>query len=233
MYLSAVPSLIHQWLYSPLLRPGLFFSFIIFFTIHRRYSQTDIHALSGIRTDDPSVRTSEDSSCLRSRGHCDRHLLAVTCRKCYLTLGHLRRILTRNIIGKKLRDLSGIQPVTKLQNHIEKTRYQPILLKSLFRFTDHSLCDISPSILVRSHTVVCLNTSRHSLSRGMRHTCNGMHTSDTATVQNRLALAPHDLSQLTVRYIDHAFELRVINEHHDGYSSFSSSFFCNKTDDLL
>jgi hypothetical protein len=42
------------------------------------------------------------------------------------------------------------------------------------------------------------------------------HTSDTATVQNRLALAPRDLSQLTPRYIDHAFELGVINEHHDG-----------------
>jgi hypothetical protein len=33
---------------------------------------TDIHALSGILTHDPSVRASEDSSCLRPRGHCDR-----------------------------------------------------------------------------------------------------------------------------------------------------------------
>jgi hypothetical protein len=33
---------------------------------------TDIHALSRIRTHDPSVRSSEDSSCLRPRGHCDR-----------------------------------------------------------------------------------------------------------------------------------------------------------------
>jgi hypothetical protein len=33
---------------------------------------TDIHALSGIRTRDPNVRVSEDSSCLRLRGHCDR-----------------------------------------------------------------------------------------------------------------------------------------------------------------
>jgi hypothetical protein len=31
--------------------------------------QTDIHALSGIRTHDPSVRASEDNSCLRPRGH--------------------------------------------------------------------------------------------------------------------------------------------------------------------
>jgi hypothetical protein len=33
---------------------------------------TDIHALSGIPTHDPSVRASEVSSCLRPRGHCDR-----------------------------------------------------------------------------------------------------------------------------------------------------------------
>jgi hypothetical protein len=33
---------------------------------------TDIHASSGIRTHDPSVRAGEDGLCLRSRGHCDR-----------------------------------------------------------------------------------------------------------------------------------------------------------------
>jgi hypothetical protein len=32
----------------------------------------DIHALSGIRTHDHSVRVGEDGLCLRSRGHCDR-----------------------------------------------------------------------------------------------------------------------------------------------------------------
>jgi hypothetical protein len=42
---------------------------------HRiKVHNTDIHALSGIRTHDPSVRASEDSSCLRPRGHSDwRH----------------------------------------------------------------------------------------------------------------------------------------------------------------
>jgi hypothetical protein len=35
---------------------------------------TDIHALSWIRTHDPSVRAVEDSSCLRPRGHCDRRV---------------------------------------------------------------------------------------------------------------------------------------------------------------
>jgi hypothetical protein len=38
----------------------------------RYLTQTDIHALSGIRTHDLSVRGSEDCSCLRPRGHCDR-----------------------------------------------------------------------------------------------------------------------------------------------------------------
>jgi hypothetical protein len=33
---------------------------------------TDIHSLSGIRAHDLSVRASEDSSCLRPRGYCDR-----------------------------------------------------------------------------------------------------------------------------------------------------------------
>jgi hypothetical protein len=33
---------------------------------------TDIKALNGIRTHDPSVRAIKDSSCLRPRGHCDR-----------------------------------------------------------------------------------------------------------------------------------------------------------------
>jgi hypothetical protein len=36
-------------------------------------TRTDIHASSGIRTHDPSVREDEDISCLRPHGHCDWH----------------------------------------------------------------------------------------------------------------------------------------------------------------
>jgi hypothetical protein len=43
--------------------------------------RTDIHALSGIGPIDPSVRASEDSSCLRPRDHCDR--------RCFLTSPNL------------------------------------------------------------------------------------------------------------------------------------------------
>jgi hypothetical protein len=39
---------------------------------HRTTTHTDIHALGGIRTHDPSVRASEDNSCLIPRGHCER-----------------------------------------------------------------------------------------------------------------------------------------------------------------
>jgi hypothetical protein len=82
-------------LYSPLLDLGRFFSFLILYTVDRtpwtgispsqgfylhteqhnhrtNAHNTDIHALSGIRTHDSSVRASEDSSCLRWHGHCDR-----------------------------------------------------------------------------------------------------------------------------------------------------------------
>jgi hypothetical protein len=41
---------------------------------YRINARTDIHALNGIRTHDPSVRAREDSSYLRPRGYCDRHI---------------------------------------------------------------------------------------------------------------------------------------------------------------
>jgi hypothetical protein len=86
---------IHLRLYSPLLDIDRFFSFLICFTQsvgllrrgispsqgrylrtgqykHRMKAHTDIHASSGIRTHDPSIRAVEDGSCLRPRGHCDR-----------------------------------------------------------------------------------------------------------------------------------------------------------------
>jgi hypothetical protein len=85
-----------QWLFQPIQGPGLLFSSLIIFhsgrtawasdqlvarplpkhrttqTQNKRIPTPNIHALSGIRTHDPSVRASEDSSCLRPRVHCDR-----------------------------------------------------------------------------------------------------------------------------------------------------------------
>jgi hypothetical protein len=86
-YLSVCLSLsVSLWLYSPLLDLGRFFNFLILYTVGRtpwsrdqsvtcpllthrttqtqKKTHTDIHALSGIRTQDPSVRASKDSSCL-------------------------------------------------------------------------------------------------------------------------------------------------------------------------
>jgi hypothetical protein len=40
--------------------------------LHKHRINTDIHALSGIRTHHPSFRAGEDISCLRPRGHCGR-----------------------------------------------------------------------------------------------------------------------------------------------------------------
>jgi hypothetical protein len=84
------------WLCSLLLGLGRFFSFLILYTqlvgllgqgispsqdlyLHTEEHKhrinahnTDIHALSGIRTHDPSVQAGEDSSHLRPRGHSDR-----------------------------------------------------------------------------------------------------------------------------------------------------------------
>jgi hypothetical protein len=43
---------------------------------HRINAHTDIHVLSGIRTHDPSIQASKDSSCLRPCGHCDQPYIA-------------------------------------------------------------------------------------------------------------------------------------------------------------
>jgi hypothetical protein len=40
--------------------------------LHTGQHKHDIHASSGIRTHDPSVRMGEEGSCLRPRNHCDR-----------------------------------------------------------------------------------------------------------------------------------------------------------------
>jgi hypothetical protein len=42
-----------------------------YLNIEKRIHTPNIHALSGVRTHDPSVRASQDSSCLRPRGYCD------------------------------------------------------------------------------------------------------------------------------------------------------------------
>jgi hypothetical protein len=96
--------------------PWPLFSFLILYTVGRtpwmgnqpvirplptyRRTQThnkrniDIHASSGIRIHDPSVRASEDNSCLSQHGHCDRHLHYIRVRNFYFVAQNLRRIHT-------------------------------------------------------------------------------------------------------------------------------------------
>jgi hypothetical protein len=70
----------------PLVGPWPLFQFLNLYTVGRTAwtgdqsavarplpTHTDNHASSGIRTRDPRVRASEDSSCLRPLGHCDQH----------------------------------------------------------------------------------------------------------------------------------------------------------------
>jgi hypothetical protein len=81
------------WLYIPFLGLGRFFSFLILYRVgmtpwtgdqpvlqglYLHTEQTDIQALSGIRTYDLSVRASEDGSWIRPRSHCDRHKVSNT-----------------------------------------------------------------------------------------------------------------------------------------------------------
>jgi hypothetical protein len=42
--------------------------------LHRTSHRINTRAFNGIRTQDPSVAASEDISCLRPRGNCDRHI---------------------------------------------------------------------------------------------------------------------------------------------------------------
>jgi hypothetical protein len=80
------------WLYSPLLGLARFLISLILYTADRtpwtrdqpaarplptyriNAHSTDIHALSWIRTHDPNVRASEDSSRLRPHARCDRRV---------------------------------------------------------------------------------------------------------------------------------------------------------------
>jgi hypothetical protein len=48
------------------------------------YTYQTCHALSGIRTHDPSVQSDEESSCLRRLGYCDRRLCICVYMLCIL-----------------------------------------------------------------------------------------------------------------------------------------------------
>jgi hypothetical protein len=107
-FFGALCIFIHPWLYSPLLGPGLFFSFAFFFTQtarflglvtspsqgrylhagqhrHRIKAHTNIHVSSGIRTHELRFQASEDSSCLRPCGHTERLPLCIELSNIYVS----------------------------------------------------------------------------------------------------------------------------------------------------
>jgi hypothetical protein len=60
-------------------------------TQNKHIHRPNIHALCGIRTHDPTFRTSEDSSCLRPLGYCDRPLKL--CSRIILPYFYCRRTI--------------------------------------------------------------------------------------------------------------------------------------------
>jgi hypothetical protein len=83
---------------------------------HKHRINANIHALSGIRTHDPSVRASENISCLRPRGHCDRPIYYKVTVKLFqcLTEHHITRSYWGMIvylnIGTRWKSVVGFAP---------------------------------------------------------------------------------------------------------------------------
>jgi hypothetical protein len=135
VYLSIYLSIyLYLWLYSPLLDLGFYFSFLIFYIVgrtsltgdqpvarplptHKKDTDTEKTPQTSMpwvefEPPDPSLRASEDSSCLRRRGHCYRHFLC-TCTKLILrtsTCGKLATTRRENtyrpmLFGSKLTNI--------------------------------------------------------------------------------------------------------------------------------
>jgi hypothetical protein len=85
--------------------------------------QRHIHVLTGIRTHDPGVRTSEDSSCLIPRGHCDRQ-----------SIHHIELSNIRFNIIRRLCLLGYLFPGIFLPNLIIKhLLFHPCVLRAPYR----------------------------------------------------------------------------------------------------
>jgi hypothetical protein len=79
---------------------------------NKEQTHTDIHALSGIPTHNPTVRASEDVSCLRPRGHYDRHFSenssipsgGLLLWRVSLPTGIIQSLMCRNVPKKEYED---------------------------------------------------------------------------------------------------------------------------------
>jgi hypothetical protein len=78
---------------------------------------TYIHALSGIRTRDPSVRADENDSCLRLHGHCDRHIIYSHCTLCVVHI-NVRQIPENLTMFFLLTVAQSFENVTRPRNNL-------------------------------------------------------------------------------------------------------------------
>jgi hypothetical protein len=75
-------------------------------TQNKQIYTPNIHAVSGIRTHDPSVRASEDCSCLRPRGYCDRQVALIL--GLFVNINILKEEHSLSVLqNRKLRRISG------------------------------------------------------------------------------------------------------------------------------
>jgi hypothetical protein len=88
-------------------------------TAYTQNKRTDIHASSGIWTQDPSVWAREDSSCLRPRGHCDRRCVSNLLKYWWTSLVMRFVDLIRISVAVKWRDWASIQPHPNVANEWE------------------------------------------------------------------------------------------------------------------
>jgi hypothetical protein len=78
---------------------------------HRINAHTDMHALSGISTHDPSVRASEDSSCLRSRGHRDRQSATTSKPKLNIVLNFMKQSHSEAVFTRLVKRFLPLYPI--------------------------------------------------------------------------------------------------------------------------
>jgi hypothetical protein len=84
-------------------------------TQNKRIHIPNIHALNGIRTYDPSVRGSKDSSCLRRRGYCDRQPIYIHNS---FTIMRTKHVTVSYLCNASVTHDSSSEPASGFQNEI-------------------------------------------------------------------------------------------------------------------
>jgi hypothetical protein len=115
---------------------------------HRIYVHINIHALSGIRTSDRSVRASENTPCLRQRGHCDRPITD------YLSVNFNFLILYKGGRTPWTEDQPVAKPLPTYRTQTQNKRTQTYMLLVGFE-------PKIPTFEQRSEDCLCLRSRGH------------------------------------------------------------------------